>query len=63
MACKHTHTLCQPARESKRGRSRDFHDISSFSDHEVLWDMQFFFSFEKQVSGKLSIHRTEVLTL
>ena len=43
--------------------SRDFSAVSSLSDREVLWDTQFFFSFEKQVSGRLSIHRTGLLTL
>ena len=58
--------LCVATRERERAdraRSRDFCAVSSFSDCEVLRDMQFFFSFEKQVSGRLSIHGTEVLTL
>ena len=57
--------LCVATRERERAdraRSRDFCAVSSFSDREVLRDMQLF-SFEKQVSGRLSIHRTEVLTL
>ena len=56
--------LCVATRErADRARSRDFCAVSSFSDREVLWDMQFFFSSEKQVSGRLSIHGPGVLTL
>jgi len=63
MAWKHTHpSAWLPETEAKRARSRDFRDVPSFSDRAVLWDIQFF-SFEKQVSGRMSIHRTGVLTL
>ena len=58
--------LCVATRERERAdraRSRDFCAVSSFSDHEVLWDMQFFFSSEKQVPGRLSIRGTGVLAL
>jgi len=33
--------------------SRDFRDVSSFSDREVLWHL----------SGRLSVHGTGILTL
>jgi len=40
-----------PGSKREGVRSRDFHDVSPFSDREVLWNMEFF-SFEKQVSGR-----------
>ena len=65
--CLEAHpALCVATRERERAdraRSCDFSAVSSFSDREVLRDMQFFFSSEKQVSGRLSIHGPGVLTL
>ena len=55
MAWKHTHPSAGQWERDERARSHGFRGIPSF-DHEVLSDMQFFFSFEKQVFGRLPIH-------
>jgi len=56
--------LCLAVRDSQEG-SHGFWllDVSSFSDPEVLWNTQLFFSFEKHVPGRLPIQTTGVLTL
>ena len=56
--------LCLAVRDSQEGSHGIWLlDVSSFSDPEVLWNMQLFFSFEKHVPGRLPIQTTGVLTL